>query len=263
MSEILKRNLQKLRELGCIGIKVSFEDEGALYNEIITMRNLTTSVGIELSVKIGGCEAKRDIIDCIVVNCDSIVAPMIESVFSLKKFINSLDIYHYDKKKGFNLETIQSFENLDKLSKNFDKVDYVTVGRVDFVSSLEKDRSYVDSDDMFEKVKKVFQVAREKGIMCYLGGAITINSKKFLEDLIKDNLLDRFETRYVIYDVNKINIKDLDKLLYWGNVFEVEWLKFIHNRYLGHANKDVGRIKMIEDRISKNNITELNSFKQI
>jgi hypothetical protein len=253
MSEKLKSILSKLSELGCSGIKVSFEDEGALYNEIITMRNLTTSVGVELSVKIGGCEAKRDIIDCIDLNCDTIVAPMVETEFSLKKFLKSLDIYHYDKKKGFNLETIQSFENLDKLSKHFDKLDFVTVGRVDFVGSLEKDRNYVDTDDMFEKVKKVFHVAREKGTMCYLGGAVTINSKKFLEDLIKDNLLDKFETRYIIYDAHKINIEELDKLLYWGNVFEVEWLKFIHNRYSGHANKDVERIKMIEERIAKNN----------
>lgn len=252
--ENLNNILNNLKDMGCSGIKISFEDEGALYNEIISMRNLTTSVGVELSVKIGGCEAKRDIIDCIDLNCDTIVAPMVESEFSLKKFLKSLDIYHYNKKKGFNLETIQAFENLDKLANNFDKLDFVTVGRVDFVGSLQKDRNYVDTDDMFEKVKKVFQVAREKGTMCYMGGAITINSKKFLEDLIKEDLIDKFETRYIIYDVHKLNISDLDKLLYWGNVFEVEWLKYIHSRYLSHANKDVERIKMIEDRISKNNI---------
>lgn len=254
--EKIRSILNNLKELGCSGIKISFEDEGALYNEIITMRNLTTSVGVELSVKIGGCEAKRDIIDCMDLNCDCIVAPMIETEFSLKKFLKSLDTYHYDKKKGFNLETIQAFENLDKLSNNFNKIDFVTVGRVDFVGSLQKDRNYVDTEDMFEKVKKVFQVAREKGAKCYLGGAITINSKKFLEQLIRDNLLDKFETRYIIYDAHKINIEDLDKLLYWGNVFEVEWLKFIHNRYSKHANKDVERIKMIEERIAKNKITE-------
>lgn len=246
--------LKSLKDLGCCGIKVSFEDEGALYNEIISMRNLTTSVGLDLSVKIGGCEAKRDIIDCIDLNCDSIVAPMVESSFSLKKFLKSLEIYKYDKKKGFNLETIQSFENLDDLSNAFDKIDYVTVGRVDFVNSLGKDRNYVDSDDMFEKVKKVFQVAREKKIMCYMGGAISINSKSFIEKLVNEGLIDKFETRYIIYDVHKIDIRDLDKLLYWGNVFEVEWLKYIHNRYLMHANKDVERIKMIEERINMNKI---------
>lgn len=252
----LKKILSNLRDMGCSGIKISFEDEGALFNEVITMRSLTSSIGIDLSVKIGGCEAKRDIIDCIDLNCDSIVAPMIESEFSLQKFITALNTYNYDKKKGFNLETIQSFNNLNKLSDNFHKIDFITVGRVDFVGSLDKDRDYVDSDSMFQKVKKIFQVARSKGVMCYLGGAITIKSKKFLEELIEENLLDKFETRYIIYDAHKININDLDKLLYWGNLFEVEWLKFIHNRYLSHANKDLKRIKMIEERISQNNISK-------
>jgi hypothetical protein len=49
-------------------------------------------------------------------------------------------------------------------------------------------------------------------------------------------------------------LKDFDKLLYWGNVFEVEWLKFIHARYMLHANKDVKRIKMIEERIAANKV---------
>ena len=129
----LKVILLDLKSLGCCAIKISFEDEGALYNEVISMRKLTAEVGVELSVKIGGCEAKRDIIDCIDLDCDTIVAPMIESSFSLKKFLKSLDCYKYNKKKGFNLETIQGYTNLNELSESFYKVVFVTLGRVDFV----------------------------------------------------------------------------------------------------------------------------------
>ena len=94
----LKQILAELKNMGCCGIKVSFEDEGALYNEIISMRSLTKDVGLDLSVKIGGCEAKRDITDCIDLNCDTIVAPMVESKFALNKFLKSLACYNYDKK---------------------------------------------------------------------------------------------------------------------------------------------------------------------
>jgi 4-hydroxy-2-oxoheptanedioate aldolase len=248
----LQNILFELKALGCSGIKVSFEDEGALHNEVITMRDLTTSVGLELSVKIGGCEAKRDIVDCIDLNCDTIVAPMVESKFSLKKFLKSLDCYKYDKKKGFNLETIQSFNNLEELSELFDKVDFVTVGRVDFVGSLDKDRSFVDTDEMYNIVSTIFEKAREKNSMCYVGGAISINSKNFIERLINNNLIDKFETRYIIFNVHEINMENFEKLLYIANVFEVEWLKYIHNRYSMHANKDLERIKMIENRIKIN-----------
>jgi 4-hydroxy-2-oxoheptanedioate aldolase len=250
----LKKILLKLKKLGCSGIKISFEDEGALHNEIISMSNLTTSVGLELSIKIGGCEAKRDIIDCIDLNCDSIVAPMVESKFSLEKFLKSLDIYNYKNKKGFNLETIRSYDNLDELSILFNKIDFVTFGRVDFVGSLGKDRDFVDTDEMYVMVENVFKKAREHDALCYMGGAVSINSKEFIRKLIDKNLLDKFETRYIIYDVKKVDINDFEKLLYWGNVFEVEWLKFINSRYMHHANKDVKRIKMIEERIAANKI---------
>ena len=248
----LQKILLQLKELGCSGIKISFEDEGALLNEMISMRYLTAAVGLNLSIKIGGCEAKRDIVDCTDINCDAIVAPMIESAFSLKKFFASLKQYGYNREKGFNLETINAYKCLDELSTEFCNVDFVTVGSVDFVGSLNKDRGFVNTDEMLEMVSTVFKKAREQGTKCYLGGAISIDSKDFIGKLIDAKLLDKFETRYIIFDVHQINFEKLDELLYLANVFEVEWLKYVNAKYSLLANKDAQRIKMIEDRISKN-----------
>jgi len=165
-----------------------------------------------------------------------------------------LDAFAYKKKKGFNLETIGAYNNLEHLGKIFDKVDFVTFGRVDYVSSMNKDRDYVDTDEIYNMVYNVFKVARKKGSMCYLGGAISIKSKDFIGKLINEDLLDKFETRYIIFDVHQIKFEDFEKLLYWANVFEVEWLKYISDRYAFFANKDTKRIKMIEDRISINRL---------
>ena len=250
----LKKILLDLKKLGCSGIKVSFEDEGALLNEITTMRFLTSSIDLDLSVKIGGCEAKRDIVDCIHINCDSIVAPMIESNFALTKFLDSLKVYNYNKKKGFNCETINAYENLNRISENFNNLDFVTFGRVDFINSLNKDRSYIDSDEVYEMVYNVFKRARESNTQCYLGGAISIHSKNFIKKLIDNNLIDKFETRYIIYDVSKIDFNQFEKLLNLGNLFEVEWLKFIKERYMLLATKDCNRIKMIEERLENNKV---------
>jgi len=251
--ETLIQNLSNLKDFGCCGIKISYEDEGALLNEIITMRYLTSSIGLKLSIKIGGCEAKRDISDCIDIGCDSIVAPMIESKFALNKFLNSLKQYEYDREKGFNLETINAYNCFNELKNENYNVDFVTFGRVDFVSSLCKDRNYVNSNEILEMVTNIFRVIKENlNVKCYLGGAISIETKDFIKELIKLNLLDKFETRYVIFDVNKINIEKFDELLYLANLFEVEWLKYISLRYNKLANKDIQRILMIEDRINKN-----------
>jgi uncharacterized protein (DUF1919 family) len=85
-----------------------------------------------------------------------------------------------------------------------------------------------------------------------LGGAISIDSKDFIGRLISEGLLDKFETRYIIFDVHQIDFSRFEELLHLANVFEVEWLKFVNYKYSLLANKDVQRIKMIEDRISKN-----------
>ena len=250
----LKNILLDLKKLGCSGIKVSFEDEGALLNEITTMRFLTSSIDLDLSVKIGGCEAKRDIVDCIHVNCDSIVAPMIESNFALTKFLQSLKVYNYNKKKGFNLETISAYKNLDEISSVFNKLDFITFGRVDFINSLNKNRDSVDSDEVYDMVYDVFKKARECNIQCYLGGAISTASKNFIKKLIDKKLIDKFETRYIIYDISKIDFNQFEKLLNLGNLFEVEWLKFIKERYMLLATKDCNRIKMIEERLENNKV---------
>jgi hypothetical protein len=250
--ENLKEILSKLKDLGCSGIKISYEDEGALLNEMITMRYLTSFVGVNLSIKIGGCEAKRDIVDCLNLNTDTIVAPMVESAFALKKFANSLKVYNYNGEKGFNLETIQAYKSLEEISNEFNLVDFVTLGRVDFVSSLNKDRNFVNTEEMFEIAKDIFQKAREKNIKCYLGGSVNIESKEFIGKLIDKHLIDKFETRYIIFDTSKINFENFNDLLYWANVFEVEWLKLISNRYNLLFNKDTNRIKMIEERINAN-----------
>ena len=115
--ENLKKLLEKIKKFGCVGIKISFEDEGALINEHIIMSHLTSSIGLDLAIKIGGCEAKRDIVDCITLNCTSIVSPMVESRFSLCKFIKSCQEYKVEQKLGFNLETINSYNNLNELKE--------------------------------------------------------------------------------------------------------------------------------------------------
>ena len=89
--ENLIKNLKQLnKEFNVVGIKQSTEDEGALHNDILTMRRITESCGLKLSVKIGGCEAKTDINFCSYIGANGIVVPMVESKFALQKFIESI-----------------------------------------------------------------------------------------------------------------------------------------------------------------------------
>lgn len=247
----LRLVLRKLKTLGCTGIKVSFEDEGAQINEIITMRYITSIENIELSVKIGGCEAKRDIVECIHLCADTIVAPMVESGFAIKKYVDAIYSIGYCNKKSFNLETISGYNNLSEILKATNKsVDSLTFGRVDFAASLKREREFANSPQCYEFVENTFIKARQYDLMCNLGGAISKDSKRFIEALYSKNLLDFFETRYVIICVHKMNFENFEEIIYYSNLFEVEWLKYIATRYAYYSSKDSARIQMIENRMN-------------
>ena len=126
----------------------------------------------------------------------------------------------------------------------------VTVGRVDLVSSMCKDRSYVNSDDIYSMVRKVFIKVKEKGLKLCLGGAVSTESFTFLKKLHSEGLLDKFETRYAIYDPS-VALKNLPRALSKGQMFEYEWLQCKHEYYTALATQDTKRIQMIQDRINQ------------
>lgn len=242
---------------GVIGIKTSFEDEGASLNEVIRLKELCNQAGTKLLLKIAGAEAKRDLYDSQIIGVKGLVAPMIESAFALDKFVKSAksilpsDILS-NIQLGVNIETITAFKNFKEMtnSDGFESLYNVTLGRVDFVSSMKKDRSFVNSDEIFDIAVDLFTQAREHTKKVYLGGAITIESEVFLKRLFSKGLLDKFETRYVMYDP-AIALKDLSSALLNGQRLELGILRNRQQLYLRESQKESERIKMIAERVGE------------
>lgn len=242
---------------GLIGIKTSFEDEGALFNETIRLKEICNQANTKLTLKIGGPEAIRDIKDSSIIGIKGLVAPMIESEFGLKKFIQSVNTHIPQDllstiNLNINIETITAISNIEKILglEEINSLYGVTIGRVDLVSSMGRNREYVNSDEIYSIVKNVFSKVKQKGLKLCLGGAISIDSLNFLKKLHSDGLLDKFETRYAIYDPS-IALKDLSTSLSKGQLFEYEWLQTKHEYYTQLANQDIKRIQMIQDRINQ------------
>ena len=242
---------------GLVGIKTSFEDEGALFNETIRLKEICNQAKTKITLKIGGPEAIRDIKDAQIIGVKGLVAPMIESEFGLKKFIQAAKLYIPEDilsatQLNINIETVTAISNAIKMLDTDEASELygVTVGRVDLVSSLGKDRNFVNSDDVYKMVRSVFVKAKEKGLKACLGGAVSIDSLDFLKKLHSEGLLDKFETRYAIFDPS-ITLKNLSKALSKAQMFEYEWLMCKHEQYTSMADQDIKRIKMIQDRINQ------------
>lgn len=252
--EILK---DMIENDGLVGVKTSFEDEGALFNETIRLKELCNQSGTKITLKVGGPEAVRDLKDAMVIGVKGIVAPMVESAFGLRKFVNAAMTHISDDIRptlqlAINVETVTGVEAIEEMldAREAEELYGVTVGRVDLVSSLGKDRSYVNSDDVFKMVRSVFTKAKERGLKACLGGAISMDSYDFLKRLQSEGLLDKFETRYTMYDPS-IALKKFSRALSKGQMFEYEWLSNKHDYYSKFANQDLDRIQMIQDRLNQ------------
>lgn len=242
---------------GLVGIKTSFEDEGALFNETIRLKEVCNQAKTKITLKIGGPEAIRDLKDSTVIGVKGLVAPMVESEFGLKKFIQATKTHipediRSSLQLNVNIETTTAVANATKMLETEEASDLygVTVGRVDLVSSMGKDRKYVNSDEVYKMARSVFAKAKEKGLKACLGGAVSTESLDFLKKLHSEGLLDKFETRYAIFDPS-IALKHLSRALSKAQLFEYEWLLCKHEYYTSLANQDIQRIKMIQDRMNQ------------
>ena len=108
--------LKKLKKYDAVAIKQSLEDEGASFDQLKIMRKITMKAGLQHNIKVGGCEAKTDIFFCEKLGVNGIVAPMVETGYALRKF---LQIISKNKRQSLyvNLESIQAFKNIKDILK--------------------------------------------------------------------------------------------------------------------------------------------------
>ncbi len=251
MIEVLK----KLKnDFGVVEIKAEYENEGSRQDELMRLKDVAGNVGLPIIIKIGGVEAVTDIYKSITLGATGIVAPMAETKFAVSKFTNAIETFvaednREDIEFAFNLETITAYNNIDDILSldNLNILDGVTIGRVDFTASMEKNREFANSDEMLKICTEIFQKAREKGLKCALGGAVSAESAEFIKSLAAQNLIDKYETRKIVY--SKDAVKTLSDGIIVGVEFELLWLKSKRRYYHRIKSEDEKRIEMLELRL--------------
>ncbi len=240
------------------GIKISFEDEGLTGELAQIISSVAYKAGVHVSMKIGGCEAKRDLYDAKVLGVDKVVAPMIESAYALKKFIGSVNtIYDEDERRNtkffVNIETITGYNHLEEMlsQKEAEQLDGVVLGRVDFSGSLGKDRSFVNSAEMFEYASNMAALLQKHHKKMLIGGGVSGASLEFFAKLPTDTLIS-FETRNIIFDL-QASLKDpqIEQALTKAMGFELKWMQRKKELYGKTANAETARIEMITERYNK------------
>ncbi len=252
MLELLK-SLKE--EYGVFEIKAEYENEGSRQTELMRLKDLTEKLDLPIIIKIGGVEAITDIYSALTLGVKGIIAPMAETAFAASKFLDAIDTFvpkdnRKDIEFAINIETITAYKNLDEMLK-LDKINLLsslTVGRVDFGASLNKDRNFSNSEEMYQYCSDIYKKAKLKNLKTTLGGAVSIESKAFIEKLVENNLIDKYETRKLVYE--KSSVSKIEKGLSAGVKFELLWLKSKRRYYHRIHNEDEKRIEMLEKRLN-------------
>lgn len=237
------------------GIKISFEDEGLTTELAQIICSVAFKADVKVSMKIGGCEARRDIYDAKVLGVDKVVSPMVETPYALKKFVEAIH-WAYDcddleyTKFLVNIETITGYQNLKEMIElpEFRSLYGIVLGRVDFSGSLGKNRAFVNTSEMHDYAVEMSAMVHQAGKKFFIGGGVSKDSLDFFREMGTD-VPECFETRNIIFDT-KTSLRDpnIDIGLAKAQGFELTWMKRKKEFYERTSNLEVKRIEMIEER---------------
>lgn len=246
---------QGRKECSFLAVKAEFEAEGTRSDELLRLLEIARRAGVKVGIKIGGCEAIRDIIECRQYGVDYMIAPMVETPYALKKFVDGKNKFYPEGERQdvgflFNVETITGFGHLEELGNvaAAGKVGMV-FGRVDFAGSLGHTRDFVNTDDMVSYICKVAEVARKHDLDLVVGGGVSPDSIEPLKR-VRAIRLDRFETRKVIFDAASLDTGVAKAGMELAIEFELLWLKNKRDYYQAIASEDESRIAMMEARLN-------------
>jgi len=257
MNSLEKKMVEHLLEMKekyhVTSLKAEFEAEGSRIEEIMRLKEVSTCAGLDLTLKIGGCESKRDMFDAINIGVNCLVAPMVETEYALKKYLGAIkSAFPQDLLNAIefliNLETRTSYENLDKMLQ-VDDIDLLAgfvIGRVDLTGSLGMDRDSINNDQILDISRKIAEKAKAHGKKLIIGGGVSVHAKPFFQALGPD-LLDRYETRKVVFKCPGA-LNNPEEAFLKAVEFEIMWLKNKKQFYGFIHSEDDARLNLMESR---------------
>ena len=249
LSEVLSRHAAN----GLVGLKSELESEGIRLSELTTLNLLAKTCNLKTALKIGGSEARSDLLTAFDQLTDFVIAPMIETPYAAKKCIDlyaevSSRAQHTPPHLLINIETITALRNLDEIIATSNKVvKGIVFGRVDFTLSSNLTRSDILSETVCQAALHTSKVCKDNNLEFVLGGGVSVDSIDFLRKL-RDIRLDRFETRKCILSADCLSSSYINEILQDCVLVELLWLKSKSSSYNSISTEDHARISMLEKR---------------
>lgn len=229
-----------------VGIKGGTEVEAMTFEEIKIMREISKDI-VPMTVKIGGPEARNDISYMLSIGIDQILAPMIESPYGLKNFVETMEELdkEHKAKRAINIETIFAYSNIHYIfqSPYFWIIEQVTIGRSDLSSSMSRD---TDDLEVLKITKKIIELAKFYNKKTSIGGKVHSVNAINLKETIGSHYLN---TRHMVISTESFDISnDIRLALIWEKKF-----------YLFLKTKFPEKTELYNKRISSINVRTIDT----
>ena len=240
-------------EFGVVAVKAEFEAEGTRPDELLRLLELTWRSGLNLALKIGGCEAISDLLAARLYGASYIIAPMVETPYALSKFVDArAKVWGEDAGRAkflYNLETVTTLANLDEMipvAKD-GGLDGIVFGRVDFTQSAGLTRAEINGSQICQPILRTAHACAEHDLELVVGGGVSVDAQDALRSF-RDIRLYRFETRKVVFDGAMAHAPRYADAIANAVAFELAWLENKRAYYSAIAEEDSARIAMMQQR---------------
>ena len=123
------------------------------------------------------------------------------------------------------------------------------VGRSALTKSFGLTKENVNDDEIYNIVEEMLTEAKTYKLMTIMGGNISVNSQDFVKKLYNKKLLDKIETRNIIFELNKNNVENLEEAVKKALSFESSWLRTKSSYYMNIGNSYLNRASILDERV--------------
>lgn len=250
--------LECAESYGVVSVKAEFEAEGTRTDELLRLADIASKAMLPLTIKIGGCEAIRDLFDARLFGAKYVVAPMVESEYAAGKFVDARNSVYAEEERDdtqflVNMETITAFRNREAIARTISSpggIQGIVFGRSDFIGSLGLGRDTYNSQGLLDYALQISETCRVYGLDLVVGGGMDPDSVPLITEIAKVRL-DRFETRKVVFGASTALSRDIKVGLALAMEFELLWLQNKREHYATIAREDDDRIADFKARLGR------------